>query len=169
MKAITVWQPWATLWARGAKQFETRSWATSYRGPIAIHAAAISVPRVLKQLFPLGVWSYAPGFEEKTKFLNAVGNALLTPMDELPLGAVIATAELVDCHRIVLHGGRGLSSQDPGWLETDRGIYEPTDQELLLGDWTPGRFAWEIRNVKMLPEPILAKGKQRLWNWEGAA
>ena len=39
MKAITLWQPWASLIACGAKKYETRSWATRYRGPIAIHAA----------------------------------------------------------------------------------------------------------------------------------
>jgi hypothetical protein len=39
MKAITILQPWAGLIPAGAKTIETRSWATKYRGPIAIHAA----------------------------------------------------------------------------------------------------------------------------------
>jgi len=39
MKAMTLWQPWATLVAIGAKRIETRSWSTNYRGPLAIHAA----------------------------------------------------------------------------------------------------------------------------------
>ena len=39
MKALTLWQPWATLVAIGAKRIETRSWSTNYRGPLAIHAA----------------------------------------------------------------------------------------------------------------------------------
>jgi activating signal cointegrator 1 len=38
MKAITIIQPWATLIALGEKKFETRSWATKHRGPLAIHA-----------------------------------------------------------------------------------------------------------------------------------
>ncbi len=38
MKAITLWQPWASLIAWGEKQYETRSWGTAYRGEIAIHA-----------------------------------------------------------------------------------------------------------------------------------
>ncbi len=45
--------------------------------------------------------------------------------------------------------------------------FVPTEQELALGDWTPGRYAWELANVKMLPQPIPIKGKQGLWNWEG--
>ena len=38
MKALSLRQPWATLVAIGAKQIETRSWSTAYRGTIAIHA-----------------------------------------------------------------------------------------------------------------------------------
>lgn len=48
MKAITIWQPWASLIACGAKKYETRGWPTKYRGPIAIHAAAKD-PRTLPQ------------------------------------------------------------------------------------------------------------------------
>jgi len=38
MKAITLWQPWATDMRRGLKLVETRSWPTDHRGPLAIHA-----------------------------------------------------------------------------------------------------------------------------------
>ncbi|MEK3688583.1 ASCH domain-containing protein [Paenibacillus sp. FSL R10-2736] len=38
MKCLTIRQPWATLIALGEKQIETRSWPTSYRGDLAIHA-----------------------------------------------------------------------------------------------------------------------------------
>ena len=40
VKVLTLTQPWATLVAIGAKKIETRSWSASYRGPLAIHAAA---------------------------------------------------------------------------------------------------------------------------------
>ena len=163
MKALTIWQPWASLLACGAKQFETRGWATSYRGPIAIHAAAMNPFRAILAVEDDAVDEAKKALRE-AKILPEHGD-----FRYLPLGAVIATGELVGCHEIVLHGGRGIHSDDPGWLETDHGVYEPTDQELLLGDWTPGRFAWEIINIKMLPEPIPAKGKQGLWNWKEAS
>jgi len=35
MKALTLYQPFASLVALGLKQVETRSWRTSYRGPLA--------------------------------------------------------------------------------------------------------------------------------------
>jgi len=163
MKAITVWQPWASLWACGAKQFETRPWATKYRGPIAIHAAAMNPFKVIQNLNDDTIAAMKAS-------LRTLG---LLPRNGdfryLPCGAVIATAELVGCHKMVLHGGRGLSSASTGWLETDHGIYEPDEQELLFGDWTPGRYAWEIVNIKMLETPVPAKGKQRLWDWEDAS
>ena len=39
MKALSLTQPWASLVVIGAKCYETRSWATNYRGPLAIHAS----------------------------------------------------------------------------------------------------------------------------------
>lgn len=39
MRAISLWQPWATAWVIGIKQIETRHWSTDYRGLLAVHAA----------------------------------------------------------------------------------------------------------------------------------
>lgn len=39
MKAITLWEPFATAIPLGLKRIETRHWSTNYRGPLAIHAA----------------------------------------------------------------------------------------------------------------------------------
>ena len=50
MKALTIWQPWASLLVSGQKKYETRSWATTYRGPIAIHAAMRPVRRTIDAL-----------------------------------------------------------------------------------------------------------------------
>ena len=38
MKALTISQPYASLIASGEKWIENRTWCTSYRGPLAIHA-----------------------------------------------------------------------------------------------------------------------------------
>lgn len=40
MRALTLFQPFATAIAYGLKRTETRSWSTKYRGELAIHAAA---------------------------------------------------------------------------------------------------------------------------------
>ena len=165
MKAITLWQPWATLWVMQIKKFETRSWKTDYRGPIAIHAAAKSIYR---EVFPCSDYEYHPSYKAKKQFCDAI-KACELDEDAFPKGCVIATAELINCHKIVLHGGRGMASTDPGWLETENGIYCPDETELLFGNWSKGRYAWEVANVRVLAEPVPAKGSQRLWEWGGAA
>lgn len=39
MKVLTLTQPWASLIKDGIKKIETRSWQTTFRGVIAIHAS----------------------------------------------------------------------------------------------------------------------------------
>jgi hypothetical protein len=39
MKCLSVRQPWAGMIARGEKTIETRTWSTSYRGPLLIAAS----------------------------------------------------------------------------------------------------------------------------------
>lgn len=41
IKAVSLWQPWASLVACGVKLHETRHWTTNYRGPLAICAARV--------------------------------------------------------------------------------------------------------------------------------
>ena len=41
MRALSLWQPWASLIFDGRKKIETRHWEMLYRGPLAIHQKAI--------------------------------------------------------------------------------------------------------------------------------
>lgn len=55
MRALSLLQPWASFVAHCLKEFETRSWGTGYRGPIAIHASkgreALDDPGYVESLF----------------------------------------------------------------------------------------------------------------------
>jgi hypothetical protein len=42
----------------------------------------------------------------------------------------------------------------------------PPEPERSFGDYTPGRYAWILTNIKPLPAPIPAKGALGLWDWE---
>lgn len=75
MKALTIWQPWASLILSGHKTVENRSWTTRHRGPLAIHAAA-RIPTPID--LPIGV-------------------VLPAPLLELPRGVVLGTVEILDC------------------------------------------------------------------------
>jgi hypothetical protein len=70
MKALTLWQPYASAIALGKKRIETRSWRTSYRGEIAIHAAA----------------RRGPLDHDLVSLLNGAN---------MPFGAIVAVARLV--------------------------------------------------------------------------
>ncbi|MGE5593799.1 MAG: ASCH domain-containing protein [Betaproteobacteria bacterium] len=89
MKAITLIQPWASLVAIGAKRIETRSWATDYRGPLAIHAAK-GFPKWAQEL------CYKEPF---ATLLFNVKTGYYHPW-KLPRGVVIAVCALVGCRRI---------------------------------------------------------------------
>ncbi|GIP49646.1 hypothetical protein J53TS2_32370 [Paenibacillus sp. J53TS2] len=43
---------------------------------------------------------------------------------------------------------------------------EAVGQEYRFGDFAPGRYAWELAELRPLLEPIPALGKQGLWNWD---
>lgn len=153
-------QPWATLIAIGEKKFETRSWATKYRGELAIHSSkkidkeAIFNPVIVETLEKYGVMS----------------------LNDLPTGVVLAKVELVNCWHIVIHPGTDVdvAKNIPigGELDVPRHHPDfhryivPTEKEMSFGDWTPGRYAWELANVKMLDKPIPAKGQLGLWNFQ---
>jgi hypothetical protein len=86
VKALTLTQPWATLVAIGAKQIETRSWSTRYRGPLAIHAAK-GFPRAAHDLC----------YTEP--FITALELAKIGP-GVLPRGLVVATCQLTNVVRV---------------------------------------------------------------------
>lgn len=144
MKAITIIQPWATLIALGEKRFETRSWPTKHRGPIAVHAGkkldkdAIQDPVIYQAILKHG----------------------FRHMRDMPLGAVVAVADLTECYQSV-------DEWSDGYV-LDNGVYVATP-EWCFGDFTPGRYAWEMSNVQQLAEPVPVKGQQRLWNWDSQA
>lgn len=58
MRVLTLREPWASLIAYGPKRIETRSWHSSYRGPLYIHAGAAGIDkkdphiRALMELLP---------------------------------------------------------------------------------------------------------------------
>ncbi|WP_342480075.1 hypothetical protein NST07_20710 [Paenibacillus sp. FSL L8-0340] len=78
--------------------------------------------------------------------------------DNLPTGAVIATATMVFPHQVEEDNGNIAVLSDGSLIQGD---------EIWFGDFSLGRYAWELADVKQLPEPVPAKGQQGLWNWEG--
>ena len=49
MKVLSLTEPYATLIKEKTKRIETRSWKTSYRGELYIHASNTKIPKEYKE------------------------------------------------------------------------------------------------------------------------
>jgi hypothetical protein len=81
----------------------------------------------------------------------------------LPVGAVIATARLVNC-----------ISTDRSSRQEAASLRQTMEQwggahEISFGDYSPGRWAWLLADIVPLEEPIPARGALGLWEWKTAA
>jgi hypothetical protein len=156
VRGLSLWQPWASAIAVGAKRIETRSWGTSYRGPVAIHAAKRF--RLIDMCYFHASWTWCAA-------LHSLGWEMGKDRpgpEDLPLGAFVAVAELVD-----VRPTRTFTVEE---IETDRRPPgEPRGADWLkwserqMGDFTLGRYGWVLENVRALPAPILYKGQMGLW------
>lgn len=147
VKAISLWQPWASAIARGYKHFETRSWsppAALIGQEIAIHASKRWTKEEQSMLDSLRLIGCDPCPEELP-----------------PLGCIVAVARLTESIRTeeLVHpmgyGDSGkfllrLGGQSRGFTET----------EYALGNYESGRFAWGLSDVVRVANPIPCVGRQ---------
>lgn len=163
MKALTLWQPWASAIAVGAKRNETRSWPAvssghAYRGWLAITAAkrtkddsgtdidAILAPRLMKSLESAKLFQTI-GTVEPLSYPKGPATPLVTMnFNTLPLGKVVAVVWLDNCH--------------PTHTVT------VTERERLWGDYSPGRYAWMFTEVWRINEPWAVTGGQKIFDLE---
>lgn len=139
MKLISLWEPWATLMAIGAKRIETRSWRTDYRGWLAIHASKSGLSKAqLRDCY------------SDPKFALALSGEVLQP------GHIIAVVKLIDC----------CPMDDTGCLPGVFNDYPEldTEQERAFGDYHPDRWAWVTEDLFRFPCPIPYKASQGLCN-----
>lgn len=87
MKVLTIKNPWAELIVDGYKKYEFRSWKTSYRGKLLIHA----------------------GMSLEKEMLERFKDYSLTCVN----GAIIGEAELVDCILVTEEVNQELRNIDP--------------------------------------------------------
>jgi hypothetical protein len=73
----------------------------------------------------------------------ALRGAGMVEMADLPRGCLIAVCELCACRPI---------------------LAEPAEPERSFGIYTPGRFAWELQDVRALPRPLPLRGSLGLWS-----
>lgn len=200
MKAMTLWQPWASLMAEGIKTIETRPfphpWRSAVGERVAIHAGL-----VFASVCPDGGTCHhrctpSRGPERsgcyRVDCCGPLSGTIGQGPDEdywpeFPRGAVLATARLVDV--VPMIGKWGDETGDlyypvvTTWTDIVDGktprarlrrsplpddCADLTDQ-IPYGNFEPGRWALLFDDLVKLEEPVPARGRQGLWNWNQEA
>jgi len=175
MLAITLYEPYASLVACELKRFETRSWPAPFGSSgqrLAIHAAR----------------KWTPGQRQKTVELATAAGELVFPNHrETPaadwwravsirntfsstwrpdtLGRVLCTVQFDGCAQIdddtEAQWCKRLDARHPFHSQLAFRQFE-----VNAGDWSCGRYVWELSNVERFDDPPLARGRQRIWHWK---
>lgn len=153
MKAITVWQPWASLIAIGAKPYEFRGWKPpkSLIGQrLAIHAGAR--PMRLTEIFGLLNQAKNPAyFGHPCLHLDKalpVLRACHDRADAVPLSHVVCIVTVGEAKR-----GDQCAAEFGGNAGND------SDRDGTFN------WGWPMLEIEELHPPVPARGAQGLWDW----
>lgn len=165
LPALTVWQPWATLIAIGAKPYEFRKWRApkAHRGRrIAIHAAARPVRArelagLIESLCGPRAWETCLDAKLALPLLDAAWEATRgrpsgAELAMLPLSAVVATAMLGEPRR-----GEAVAAEFGG--PAFEGTLNDSDRDEHC------QWGWPLADVERLEPPAPARGAQGFWTW----
>lgn len=151
IRAISLWQPWASLCVSGRKRIETRGWRVPYGVEghrIAIHAAKTtkgyksleSTPWETRQhfIYALAELCFPPGAARFAVLNHRGWGAINLP----PTGVILGTVLLKSCERM----GQALPRL--------------SEQERAFGHYEAGRWMWHLEDPRPLAEPIPFPGRQ---------
>jgi len=176
MKAISLWQPWASLIACGDKPYETRHWAPPREligQTIAIHAAKKIDKDAAAMATDLmyGQFDNHGGLAERLKASwggDGIADELLGKfgMALMPVGCVVCTARLDAAFQL---GERAEWTAAPAASTTHRITSRPMPDCFTVryddfGDYAPGRWAWLLKDVRPLIPPPAAVGRQAFFD-----
>lgn len=111
MKVLSLTEPYATLIKEKTKRIETRSWKTSYRGELYIHASNTKIPK---------------RYRENQELMSLVKNK------DYPYGQIICKAKLVDCIKMTKDWIEKIKKENK--KEYLSGIYEEGRYAWILED-----------------------------------
>ena len=160
-RVLSIRQPWVELILRGVKRVENRSWPTTYRGDLIIHAGGVQTTtrQYLREL----------DGEDTANEARAGERATTRPrvdIDVLPFGCLAGVVRVVDC--VPLDELDGVNRERAA-----------ADAVHTLGDvngrlaslawvkshaFTVGPYCWILDRPRRLPRPIPLKGRLRLFD-----
>lgn len=156
MKALTIWQPWASLIIIGAKPYEFRGHRppqSMIGEPLVIHAGKreLVMAEVLELIERLGdpaeAWTTCLHKEKALPLLRDVAAG-----GRLPTSAGLGIVKLG-----APKGGWDIAQEWGG----HPALVNDSDRE------GHANWGWPMNEVERWAEPIPARGAQGLWNWTG--
>lgn len=171
MKAISLWQPWASLIACGAKPFETRHWAppmTLIGQPVAIHAAKKIDKGAAEFAEELMYGQHDEGdfdlADRLSKSMAGTPDNLMGTFGHtvMPIGCIVAIARLDAAFQL---GYPAHGTNWPAASVVQRMTSRPMPECFTVryddfGDYAPGRWAWLLSDVQPLKPPVPMMGAQ---------
>lgn len=156
MKAITIWEPWASLLVSGAKVCETRGWRSQHRGPLLIHAGK--------------KWSAElASLSAREPFASALAEMGIAGHGGFHLGCIIGMVDVVHVFPTesartaeVNHACMGHSG-GPTLFEAEERLFI-TRAERSFGDFSPGRYAMYCTNPVRFKKPIPYAGGMMVYD-----
>lgn len=171
MKAISLWQPWASLIACGAKRYETRDWPPPSKligQRIAIHAAK-KIDKEAAGLAEQLLYTQRGGRLSNELYASIKG----TPdrlmgkfgMAHMPIGCVVCTAVLVAAFQLGEQAEGTVVPAASVICVMARRPFPPcfTVRYDNFGNYAPGRWAWLLDDVQVLHPPPAAKGERKFF------
>lgn len=154
IKAISLWEPWATLVMCQAKLAETRHWKTHYRGDLLI-CAAKKVDTLAMQL--LNTPEFQRALQPLWKIREAIGypHSIDTRIKEehLNFGKVVAKVNLRAC----VSTGKVFEN----YLDSvNQPLSRKLKENIPFGDYSDKRFVWLFEENIMTLNPFKVKGAQ---------
>lgn len=136
IKAISLWQPWASLWLTDRKIHETRSWPIPRSAPRYLLVHASKNQRALV--------TSAHGEDMQRILHEEYGRGRI-----LPLGQLIGVVELIGCKPTA-------EVYPPNQVHTADNFF--------CGNFEPGRWAWERGRYHAFSQPLGCMGRQGLFD-----
>jgi hypothetical protein len=155
MKCLSIRQPWAWAILHGGKRIENRTWNTTYRGPILLHAGKGVGTRQefteavdgLDSIMRAEDWL---AFRDEHIDVTCYGeDAWWTPRDTLDRGGIVGRARLIDVIT-------------PGEHEK---LSRLVSAGVEMRWWVPGQYGFVLADVEPLTF-LPCKGALGLWEFD---
>jgi hypothetical protein len=137
MKALSLWQPYASLAVLGYKLYETRPMPPPSTLPVGTRFAIVSTKQVKREQIEAA---------NHPRMTRALRFAKIDDWKQLPNGFILGTVELT------------------GFFQIDDEVVAALEEpQYVFGDWRPGRWAWALGSPRYLAVPVPVRGQQGLW------